>query len=257
MSAEQIVDLMRANFSSFKTLEITQAVHLPDPTDQEADIVLEQKVILKSPDFFHAELIGPFAELTAAEVGWRGDMAFRPLLMANNRRRIISLLSHMGINLESIALTRFEGSIAYRVGEKGTEDPSLVIEKERFLPLVLSYMLPGDPEQKMVRVQFVDYRQVGKGWYPFEIVYAVEVEKIEHHMILNIQANVPINEVLLKMPEQSIHTYSPSLSESPVQEQGSPAVRGQTSSLESSDAGKETSEEELREIIRVLKEKYH
>ena len=53
MPAEQIVGMMAANFSKFKTLEITQSIHLPDLGDQEADTVLEEKIWMKSPAFFH------------------------------------------------------------------------------------------------------------------------------------------------------------------------------------------------------------
>ena len=58
MPVEQLVDLMTRNYSKFKTLVITQSTHLITPEDLEVQMVLEEKIWLKSPGFHHSEMMG-------------------------------------------------------------------------------------------------------------------------------------------------------------------------------------------------------
>ena len=238
MPADQLVGLMASNFSKLETLVITQTTHIVDSQSQEGKTVLEERLWLKSPGFFRSEITGRqedqgmvWGEIQAGRPG--ADMVFRRLLMANNEKAIVALLSEMGINLESVAFTRFHGVISYLVGDKDPESPKLLVEKERFLPLLLSYRVPGDPGQKMVTAQFDDYRKLGKGWYPYRIAYSGGKDIIERYSILDLQANIPIEPPLSLIPHKGAH---------PVQR---------------SENGEDALEEErLKKIIKVLREKY-
>lgn len=239
MPADQLLGLMADNFSNLKSLVITQTVHLMNQKDQDAEIVLKEKLWLKAPGFYGLQLIGQAGgqdaidETYAAGLAGR-DMLFRRLLIANGIESIKSFLSDMGINLDSLSLTRIDGVVSYRLGDKGYDSPRLVLEKDTFFPLLLSYWIAGNSGHNMATVRFDDYRKLAGGWYPYEIVYLLGEEIIERYRIISVEVNVPIKFQPLKTIEQRPHVYPQDLTN-----------------------GKDVREEErLREIIRLLEDKY-
>jgi len=101
MPVDQLIDKMRAKFSSFKTLIIDQSTHVLDPQDQETTMVFQEKTWLKSPGYCHSEVTGrpqregQVAYEVAAGQG-SSDTAFRLLLMANDRDTIMTFLAQNG-----------------------------------------------------------------------------------------------------------------------------------------------------------------
>ncbi len=256
MPVDQIIDKMRARFSSFKTLIIDQSTHVLDPQDRETTMVFQEKTWLKSPGYCRSEITGrpespdiagapappPPGEpaqregqvaYEVAEGQLNSDTAFRWLLMANNRDTIMTFLAQMGVNLESVGFTRLDGIIAYRVGDKGPESPKLLIHKESFLPLLLSYVPIRSSSQDLAIVRFDNYKQVDSGWYPYEIDYSVEKKRVEHYFVLNIRVNPPIEASFFKTTTEKT---------------------GTPQKPENDQDGQQ--EERLREVIRLLKEKY-
>jgi len=257
MPVDQLIDKMKARFSSFKTLIIDQSTHVLDPQDEETTMVFQEKIWLKSPGYFRSEITGRPENLNIAgapapppppgvpaqrerqaanevvEAQGNNDTAFRRLLMANNRDTIMTFLAQMGVNLESVGFTRLDGIITYRVGDKGAESPKLLIHKESFLPLLFSYVPLRSSSQALAVVRFDNYKQVDSGWYPYEIDYSIEKGRVEHYFVLNIRVNPPI--------EASFFTTT-------TEKMGIPQRP------ENDKDGQE--EERLREVIRVLKEKY-
>ena len=238
MPAEQVVGFMAVNFSKIKTLVITQSTHVVSQNDEGTETVLEERVWLKAPGFLQSEVEDhpaaegmPGSEKTTGRLS--PDMAFRRLFMGNSGESLMMLLSAMGINLESVGFTRLDGVIAYQIGDRYTGSPKLLIEKERFLPLLISYRMPGDLAQKIVTVRFEDYRKLAKGWYPYQITYSVGKDILERYSVIDLQVNVPIE---------------PSIFED--RGDGARPVR------DFEDSQGETDENRLREIIRLLKEKY-
>ena len=120
-------------------------------------------------------------------------MAYRQLLIANQTQRIGQILSGMGINLELVGFTRIDGVIAYRIGDKAPESPKILIEKERFLPLLIIYRSIENLTHNVIRVRFNDYRKLQEGWYPFEITYSLGQKFRETYSIQSLQANEPID----------------------------------------------------------------
>ncbi len=256
MPVDQLIDKMRAKFSSFKTLIIDQSTHVLDPQDQETTMVFQEKTWLKSPGYCRSEITGRPESLDkagapappppgeqarkegqaayeAAEVQRNYDTAFRRLLMANNRDTIMTFLAQMGVNLESVGFTRLDGVVAYCVGDKGPESPKLLINKESFLPLLFSYVPLRSSTQDLATVRFDNYRQVDSGWYPYEIDYSVEKKRVEHYFVLNIRVNPPIEASFFKTTTEKT---------------------GTPQKPENDQDGQQ--EERLREVIRLLKEKY-
>ncbi len=238
MSAEQLVGLMAAKSAKFKTLVITQSTHLVNPQDQETEVVLEEKIWLKTPGFYCSEMISRpdyYGIMGDGGAAYRPDidMTFYRLFMANNTETILAFLSEIGVKLESVAFTRFDGVIAYRLGEKDLESPKLVIEKESFLPLFLCYWSQAGLGQGMVTIRFADYKKLAKGWYPYEITYFAGEEIVERYVILDLQVNIPIERPLSKIQKES--PFFP---------------QGFESSQETSD------KKHVEETIELLKEKY-
>ena len=238
MPVDQLIDKMRAKFSSFKTLIIDQSTHVLDPQDQETTMVFQEKTWLKSPGYYRSEVTGrPQREgqvaYEVAETQGNSDTAFRWLLMANDRDTIMTFLAQMGVNLESVGFTRFDGIIAYRIGDKGPESPKLLIHKESFLPLLFSYVPLRSSSQDLAIVRFDNYTRVDSGWYPYEIDYSVKKERVERYFVLNIRVNPPIETSFFRTT-----TEKTGIPQKPENDQD-----GQQ-------------EERLKEVIRLLKEKY-
>jgi hypothetical protein len=205
MPAEQIAGLMATNFFKCQTMVINQSVHLVNPRtiSQEYEVIdlFEEKIDLKTPDLYHVELTGHQLGNISRDISWittSRDVIFRKLFILSNVDSIMNFLAGIGVNVESVAFTRFNGSIAYRIGDNDPHSPSLLVEKEKFLPLFLSYCLPGDGKDVMVEVTFDDYRKTRNGWYPFEITYSKGGDIIEKYFVLELKINIPVHTPLLK-----------------------------------------------------------
>ena len=205
MPIEQLVGFMSANFSSFKTLVVSQSTRLVGPQSQGAESVFQERIWLKSPGFYYREPVyaseGQGKEGDGPVAGSHNpDISFRRLLMAGDGKTILEFLSEIGVNLGAITFTRFDGVIVYHIGDTGLENPKLLIEKERFLPLLLSYRLAANSGEKMVTVRFEEYRKIEKGWYPYKIVYSAGNDMEEHYAIEDLQVNIPVTQTLSIIP---------------------------------------------------------
>ena len=212
---EQILGEVQKKFTGLNSVIIEQATHLIHSRDPLRETVFREKVWLKTPRYErtmemapHVPNVvesasktkpgpgneGPKAENQSNPVARQSnpDTAFRWLLMANPQGGIAAFLSQLGIQTWEVGYDRCDGVVAYRVGVRGPENPKLLVDKKRFLPLMLSYMLPGDPNGRLVTVRFKDYRKIDAGWYPHEIDYALADGPTEVYHILNLTANVPI-----------------------------------------------------------------
>ena len=238
MPAEQVIDLMARNFSQFKTLIITQSSHIITPEDLEVQVVMEEKIWLKSPFFHYSELVdlpdgwssNPYV-LKAARPST--DYIFRRLFMKNDKSTLMTLLSEMGIDLGLVAITRYNGIIAYRLGDKDPKGPKLLVEKEGFLPLHLSYRLWGDSGQRTVTVLFNDYRKMAEGWYPYETAIFTEEELEERYFVTDLLVNTPIESSFFDQHKEPLRRP-----------------------LDSERDRQSPEEGRLKEIIEFLKEKY-
>jgi hypothetical protein len=188
MPAEQLIDLMAKQFIRFKTLTIIQATQQTAYWDDEIGDTYEEQIWFKAPDLFYSKPLGE-----GYETKKRPDIIFRQFLMANeDTQGLRRLLMEHGVNLNLVALTRIDGTIAYRIGDEAPESPKILIEKERFLPLLLIYQSHNLSTENLITVRFQDYQKLDQGWYPYEITVSYGNEMKETHMIRSIQANEPI-----------------------------------------------------------------
>jgi hypothetical protein len=191
LPSSQLISYMVKNFSEFRTLVITQTTWQKDERKGEGWESYQERIWMESPDLFRSE-IPDLPKGTLMEP----DTSFRSLLMADSDSRVKGLLTRMGINLNATGLTLVEETVAYRIGGKDPDAPKIVIEKKRFLPLVLTYSFPGNYGMATITVLFSDYRKIDKGWYPFETTYFDPRGFREHCVIDTLQANVPIDPAL-------------------------------------------------------------
>ncbi|MGD9075773.1 MAG: hypothetical protein PVJ69_11230 [Desulfobacteraceae bacterium] len=226
--AEQLIAFVAKNFSKFQTLVIIQSTQQKDEEYEEGGESFMERIWMKSPDLLRSQVTDhPMGRVKEP------DMGYRQIFMANSAQRLMQLLSRMGVNLHSVAFTRIDGVIAYRIGDKEHDRPKILVEKDRFLPLLLVYRSSEQSGLEMITVQFKDYKKMEEGWYPFEITYSDGKAFKEVYTIHTLQANVPINPTLFVMPKtESVpdQTFEP----------------GQVPA----------EEERLREIIKKFEEKY-
>ena len=216
MPLEQMLEKVRKRFATLNTLIIEQATHVIQSRDPLRERVLREKVWLKTPRYDRTmetaapRLPNPGTSAPKTMPGSQNegvkaenppdqairqpnpDVAYRWLLMANPKGEISAFLSQLGVQIWDLGYDRCEGVVAYRVGARDPEGPRLLVDKERFFPLLISYMLPGDPEGRLVTVRFRDYRKDDAGWYPYEIEYTLKDAPTEVYHILNLTANAPI-----------------------------------------------------------------
>lgn len=257
MPLNQILGEVRKKFVKLNTLIIEQATHVIHSRDPIRETVVREKVWLKIPRYEQIMVIaapnisnireeafknkaGPGNEALKAEKQpdqavrqTNPDAAFRWLLMANPKGGIAAFLSQLGIQIWDVGYDRCDGVVAYRIGTRDPESPKLLVDKNRFFPLLLSYILPGDPNGRLVTVRFKDYRKIDSGWYPYEIDYALENGPEEEHHVLNLTANAPIQATFFERK-----VAGSAVPPKPSAHQGKP------------------DDQRLEEIMRALKNKY-
>ena len=217
---EQIVRFMTANFSTIRSLEITQTVLVRRPSSERSEQMIEERIWLKAPASYGAELVGVRnpAVLGGQESPANGNeespsspappltmerenvhAVFRRFLMANGVESILDLLGRLGIPTESVGWERMDGRVAYRIGTMNPGGPRFLVEKDRFLPLLLRYAIPDEGEPAMLTVRFEAYEKHGDGWYPHEIIFSSSTGTMEIYRITQIQVNVPIQAPLVEI----------------------------------------------------------
>ncbi len=189
MPADQLTDLMSANFSNVKSLIITQKT-TQYIQNLEAINEFKEQVQMKAPDLFYSKILDQNKERSLIL-----NKAYLQLLMANHEKDIEEILSLMGIDLQLTNLTRVNGKIAYQIGDKGEDSPKILIEKDSFLPLLLTYK--AGEEEELITVNFNNYQHYKKQYYPFEIVFSSESGVSETYTIEKVKINASVDQTLL------------------------------------------------------------
>jgi hypothetical protein len=188
LPAEQIVQFMAGNFSKTQTLIVHQ--YGEETTEEKGSRGFDEILTMKSPDLFHSR-IKEFHETKGRE----RDHAYRQFFLANSAFRLMALLLEMGIDVQKVSYTRIDGVVSYRIGETDQASPKIIVEKGRFLPLLLSYKAPG-LGGALAKVKFVDYRKVEQAWYPFEIFCSTADGTTEKYTVRSLKVNGPVSSSL-------------------------------------------------------------
>jgi len=204
MPADQLLHLMASRFSRFHTVLLTQSTRLTTTGEDDKDgIAFEEKVWIKSPGSSGSMVVPEIEgqdmspeEIQALRLDI--DSGYRKLLVANTPNKLTTYLEEWGIDLDTVSLTRLNGVIAFCIGAAPKQGPRLLIEKERFLPLLLDYKTLLGVQARTVEVRFKDYRKVRDGWFPFRIEYFLDGEPVEKYIVLDANFNVSLPSGLLK-----------------------------------------------------------
>jgi hypothetical protein len=207
LPSAQIIEFMTNRFAALKTIKILQVTTIKD-FDHETDKAFGEIVEVMSPDFYRADVAGqPGTRLivrsgsrtlrvingTIVSGSERDHFLYPFLFVAQDPRRILRVLQNEGIRLDTVSLTRFDGKIAYLIGDKVEGSPRLLVEKDRFLPLQL---VLDD-----FSVQFSDYREIGEEtWYPHQIVYSSYGIIVEEYSVQDITINPPLDVTQFSIP---------------------------------------------------------
>lgn len=197
MPAEQLLGFVTDNFAGYRSVV---GIHSVLRTTPDSEKVFTEQISLSSPNKYSTKLLD--------RLGGRNDspdLTYRQLLMANKTARLEHVLSAIGIDIKTVSYTRMDGKIAYRIGAEDPESPKLLIEKERFIPLLLIYKAPGELNDKIISVRFQEYKKEAKGWYPFEIIYSEDSGLVERYTVQTFEFNVPVDtSILQQFPELEI-----------------------------------------------------
>ena len=207
LPSTQIIEFMSNKFAGINTLKIIQHTKVKELME-EKERVFGEIIYLKSPYLYRSEIVGQAGKrliihkntrilrIINRRIHYDGEsqgLLCRFLLLAQGPKRLLERLKLIGIDLKKVSLTRFEGRIAYLIGEKEEWSPSILVDKDRFLPLFLKY--------DDVRVHFSDYREIKeRAWYPFKITYSSIWDTEEEYTIKDIVVNPPIDISLFDIP---------------------------------------------------------
>jgi hypothetical protein len=193
LPSEQLVEFMTNNFLKIKTVDVIVSASKLDMTNGTSGKISSKRIVIKSPDLFHIITLDQEESMDVPP-----DEIHLQLLVSNEKERIELLLSWMGINLKSVAFTRIDDIIAYRIGDKYPDSPKILIEKKRFLPLQVVYLKSDLPLQEVVIVRFNDYRKLERGWFPHEITCSIGDRIITKYIVQVIRINTEIDDYLLQ-----------------------------------------------------------
>jgi hypothetical protein len=188
MPEDQILDFMCSNFKAIRKVSI---IHSTLQTTGINERVFTEQIWIESPDMYAVKALDRMGNRDQIPP----DLIYRQLFVMNSREKLERLLLSIGIDLSQTSLTRLDGVIAMRIGGKDANSPKLIIEKERFLPLLISYRLPG--EEDLVTVIFKDYQRKEVGWHPFEIIYKKGEGLTEKYTVQSLQENNTKEETLV------------------------------------------------------------
>jgi hypothetical protein len=197
MPSEQLLGFVANNFKGFKTVAILQSTRLMNSQGNEPAIAFEEKIWVKPPRFYRSQIVTEVEEdgMSLDEIQasrFDIDPGYRQLLAANSLQDLSGRLAAWGIDQSLVSLTRLDGTVAYAIGDyREGSMPALLIEKERFLPILLRYRVPGRPGTEPVTIRFQDFRRVQEGWYPFRIDCFLGQELMERYLLLEAKFNSP------------------------------------------------------------------
>ena len=203
----QIIEFMTNKFTKIERLKIIQLNKIKD-LNQEGEGVFGEIIYFWFPTLYRSEIAGQLGkrliihdgiktlrvidrEITSEGESW--DIPYRFLMLAQNPERLLERLKDLGMNLDKASLTRFEGRIAYLIGEKEEGSPKLLVDKDLFVPLLLQY---GN-----ILLGFSDYREfMEQIWYPYKVVYSFNGDIIEEYTIKDIIVNPSLDLSLFDIP---------------------------------------------------------
>ncbi|MBW2341558.1 MAG: hypothetical protein JRF50_14665 [Deltaproteobacteria bacterium] len=207
LPSTQIIQFLTDRYADIKALRIIQLTAIKG-IDQETERAFGEIIEVMSPDLYRSEVAGQPGTRLIIHNGSKtlriinnrtttdfesNDFLYRFLLLAQSPERIQQSLRGKGINLDKVSLTRFDDRVAYLIGDRDEGTPRLLVDKNRFFPLLLSCGTSS--------FHFSDYREIMEDiWYPYRIVYSSDGIIVEEYMVKDITANPPLDATQFSIP---------------------------------------------------------
>ena len=204
---DQIIEFMAHRFAALKTLKILRVTTIRGFYG-EPDKAFGEIIEVMSPNLYRADVAGQPGTRLVVHNGSRtlriingtivsglkrDHFQYHFLFVAQDPRQILKVLQHENININRVSLTRFEGKIAYSIGDKQEGSPRLLVEKDRFLPVLLAL--------DDFSVRFSDYREIAEEtWYPYQIVYSSYGSTVEEYSVQDVTINPPLDVTQFSIP---------------------------------------------------------
>lgn len=231
MPPEQLLEFMSEKVPGCESMEIGWTAS-SSTLIEEGGGTVEEIVWFRRPNLLRVlrdsgEVRGE--DVAGLEAGYLG-------LFCGDEKEAERLLIRLGVAGTRSSYTRHEGEVAYRIGSDSGGGPTLLLEKKRFLPLLLLFEPRDGKVGGFAKVRFRDYRKVGEGWFPFEILYDGPSGVTGAYTVRQVLFNRPPPERAPK--RSSLDSVSPS------EDKGASQGRGESES------------DRLKKVIRAFEQKY-
>jgi hypothetical protein len=185
MPPEQLLEFMAENVAGYDTLGLRWE-HRSGAGDPTAEPVTET-VWYRSPGEVRVRALD----------GWGGAPPGAPgpgflELFCGDTRRTERYLARHGVDLQTSAYTRLDETVAYRIGRDAPSAPLLLLEKARFTPLLFRYEPDDAAVGESTEILFKEYRRVGEGWFPYEILYRAASGVTGVYEVRELRQNEPL-----------------------------------------------------------------
>jgi hypothetical protein len=205
LPAEQILKLMAKNFREFRSLAIVQTTEIVDLRNESILRTTRERLWLRSPGLFRVESVSPVQseydeDADATNGPLHPCLVGHRLLLANDPGDLLDLLWAMGIDTDLTSYAKSDGVIAYCIGDPAPERPKLLVEKERFVPILLTLDGEGLGARGKDKMRFEDYKQLENGWYPYKVECMLKGIYLERSHVLEIRLSEPISGSLEEIP---------------------------------------------------------
>ncbi len=179
---EQLLEFMAENVMGFETLGITWK-YSPGGGEMGGEPVTVDVWFRSPADYSVHHREGPDRVRPGGPGAWFLE------LFCGKSHRSERFLVRQGLDLGTSVYTRLDRTVAYRIGREIPEAPVLLLEKSRFIPLLLRCE-PHNGDGIM-EVRFLDYRRVDDGWFPHEILYKSASGVTGAYTVLEVRPNDP------------------------------------------------------------------
>ncbi len=181
---EQLLEFMAENVAGFQTLGLTWEHRSASEEEGEEPVVMD--VWFRPPEEVRVAPRGIYTEGVPEEP----ELAFLSLF-SGNQHLIQRFLTWKGVDLGASSYTRLDRVVAYRIGRKSSGTRVLLLEKSRFIPLLLRYEPDHAGAEETTEIRFQEYRRLEDGWFPRRILYRTASGVTGTYRVRDLRRNEP------------------------------------------------------------------
>ncbi|MBU0987711.1 MAG: hypothetical protein KKH68_10725 [Proteobacteria bacterium] len=201
-----ILELLAQKFQASQNLSISQTLILYDDTPGGGGEFIEN-IRYFFPEAFRSDIVSENVQrihvlakgvaLTiidgkvAAQSETRYDR-YKDIILYNSRVLLEKRLTLHGVDVTVSSLGRFQDKPCFVLGAQYPDEtrPQVWIDKETFIPF--RWIVTGktkDSAEDLLEVRYLDWRRVGKKWYPMHIEFYSNDMLVREIKVLNIEVS--------------------------------------------------------------------